>query len=316
MYLRVMIGIFSYNEGTNLPNIVHEILDQTTVIQSEVVLLDESDDTYSLRLVNQLIEDHGLCNLGGSGKRMGKVHLKNALFKRFIESTCDYLMHFDSDQLIDHDCIRHMLEALEAGADVISALNLSLPGRNFFERAVRITLRPAELSRSVGASKLPLVGHNGGYSRHSVIALFPIPEDGKDEEIWILHKAAACGLRCQIVTNAKTSFRVPASLSDYISSSRRVNASKLKFLGKRSVLKNDASVSGLEETAVTDDKVQLVAQLDKNPAAYFILHSLKEDPLGSILLPWLLLVRLGIRLSSEPLSIITWSPVRTSKELE
>lgn len=51
---KIMIGIFSYNEGKNLEGMYNQTKNQCIGLHCEIVLIDESDEQKSLSIVNKI----------------------------------------------------------------------------------------------------------------------------------------------------------------------------------------------------------------------------------------------------------------------
>lgn len=314
MNMKIMIGVFSYNEGYNLSNIVKQLFSQTTDLHATIVLMDESDDPNSLKIVQGLISEYHLRHYGDWHSRMGKVPTMNILFQRFLESNCEILLHFDADQILHDDCVTSMLSGLESGFDVVAALSLCLPGRNLFERGIRITLRPGEMLRQQPYYPYPLLGHNGGYSRRAVSEIYPLPETGADEELYILHTAMCKGIKCAVIPSAKVSFRTASNITEYVSSGRRVIGSVKSFIDGRFDIKSDINPRlNCDNSEYSREKLHL--NIYRRPPFSFILRAMMEDPLASLALPFILIIREALLLSSKPYASNLWEIVNGSKDL-
>lgn len=314
MNKKIMIGVFSYNEGHNLSNIVKQLISQTTNIDATIVLMDESDDPNSLKIAQDLISEYRLQHYGDWHSRVGKVPRKNILFQRFLESDFEILLHFDADHILYDGCVASMLSGLEGGLDVVAALNVCLPGRNLFERGIRITLRPGEMLREQSHYPYPLVGHNGGYSRRAVSEIYPIPETGADEEFHILHTAVRKGMKCAVIPSAKVGFRTVSSITEYVSSGRRVTGSVKSFIEGRFDRKDYDNLNpDCRDSEHSREKLH--ADIYKRPPLSFILRAMMEDPLALLALPFVLIIREAILLSSTPYTSNIWEIVNSSKDL-
>lgn len=316
MTKRIMIGVFSYNEGRNLSNIIYQLLEQTTGMEAKIVLMDESDEEESIEIARNLISRYHLDHFGDWHSRLGKVPMINVLFRHFMESDADILLHFDADHVLHNNCVNEMVNALRQGFDVIAGLNLCLPGRNLFERALRVMLRPSEMSRAIPHYPFPLVGHNGGYSRRAISAIYPLPETGANEEQYILYTALFGGMKCAVIPSAKTYFRTVSNIPDYISGGRRVIGSEISYVEGR--FDTDAHYKCAENVDKEHEaeRKKLREDIYKRPPLSFMVRAIMEDPPAAMVIPFVLVIRAGIFRSAKPYSSNVWNIVKSTKELQ
>jgi hypothetical protein len=304
---KVLIGVFSVNEGRNLERLVGQLLSESTAIDASIVLLDESTDADSLAVVAHLLGEKSVRLLGRTSSVRGKVPALNRLFAEFLAGPAQILLHFDADQSLRAGCVPRMVEEIRSGADLAAAVNYALPGRNWFERAVRLSLRPGELERATGSSSDPLLGHNGAYSRRAVEQLAPVPEHGVNEELFLLCLAEARGLRRVVVTGAAAEFRLPANPRDYVRGAQRVQNRAAAFL---------AWCARNDPTGELGELAQRVAtRVYRLPRGSSMLQALREDPVASLLLPEVLGLKIVVRLRRHPSDSDLWDPVVSSKGL-
>jgi glycosyltransferase involved in cell wall biosynthesis len=316
MTKKIMIGVFSYNEGRNLQNIINQLMEQTNGMEVKIVLMDESDDEGSIEIARNLISEYHLEHYGDWHSRMGKVPWINVLFRHFLESDADILLHFDADQVLYNNCVNEMVNALSQGFDVIAALNLCMPGRNLFERAIRVMVRPGEMLRAMPHYRFPLVGHNGGYSRRALSAIYPLPETGADEELYILYTALLKGMKCAVIPSAKAYFRTVSNISDYISGGRRVIGAEISFVeGRFDTDAHDKSAQNVDKEHEAERK-KLREDIYKRPPLSFIVRAVMEDLPAAMVIPFVLVIRAGIFRSAKPYGSNVWSTVKSTKELQ
>ena len=220
--VKVMIGIFSYNEGESPRAMYDEIKKQclSSHLSCSIVLLDESDDPRSKRVIEG-IKREGVRNLISGKSRKGKVHGYNQLFKEFLSSGNDVLMHFDSDLSLSHEAVFLMTKSILGGYDIVSGISKPL-SQNLLQRVLSVMQLPHIWMRESGNFNYPGVGHSGGYSRRAVKNINVIPETGINEEIFVLISAFKYRLKIGVVKGAECFYRPPGTLEDYISSNKRV----------------------------------------------------------------------------------------------
>ena len=113
--MKIMIGIFSYNEGKNLERMYYQIKQQCINLQYEIVLVDESDERESLNIVNKIMANHNIRNIREKTKKRGKVHGYNVLYDAFLNSDCNILLHFDADHLLSENTIFNLAFSIASG---------------------------------------------------------------------------------------------------------------------------------------------------------------------------------------------------------
>jgi hypothetical protein len=294
---RVMLGIFSFNEAHRLERSAMELARQISSFNHTILILDESTDLESRRIAECVSRSIGAEILQPSSARRGKTACLNLLAARSLQEGFDVLLHFDSDLVIEKGCVQHLVSAIEQGDDLVSVLSLCMEGRNAFERAVRVLLRPAEIQQGTGDWDLPLVGHGGGYSIKAVRKIFPIPEARTCEDLLVLAKAKQFRLVAKVVSNAQVHHRMVDNVSDYLLMVRRYWGRFLNF----------------SEPTSAGERL-LTSKLGEPPPIPAISKALFEDPVASLLLPYLILLRFAARRSAyAPLSE-TWDTVESTKE--
>ena len=304
---KILIGLFSYNEGENLKEMFYKIKRQSIDLDCSIVLIDESDESNSLAIVNEIVNREGVINLEKGNRRMGKVHGYNLLYAYFLKSDCDILLHFDVDHELSNHAVQLLANSIDSGCDIATCLNKPLKPANFFQRVQYVMTAPATLQRENGIFVLPLVGHNGAYGRKAVEVIGNIPGGGVDEETYVLSKVLDYRLSYTIVKNAISYFTLPGTLSDYIRSTRRVYG-KVKAFNEW-YLKNKG-----------DGKFSNANQIEKEiysfPPMKLIVRSLLSDPVASMFLPFILIVRLTIMRSAKIYDSDTWETTETTKVLK
>ena len=293
---RLMIGTFSYNEGTNLPRMVTSLLRQTATYARQIIVFDESDDGVTPTLLEPIIRRESSVTLLHSTARHGKVSNENLLAERFLRSDCDLMLHFDSDLDLEDTCVERMVDALLSGFEMVSALSLSYPGRNLFERTVRTLNRPYEMLRERGKYPFPMVGHSGGYSRAAVSRLFPFPDGGSNEEVFAFCRARESGLRFGIVPEAVLHFRQVMSINEFMRYRRRV-AGREATLARRSRMPVDPTIK----------------EMYAAPPPDLLGRAVLEDPLSVLLAPFVLTVRKAASLSRDIQPQTHWTTLQSTK---
>lgn len=303
---KIIIGLFSYNEGNNLREMFDEVKRQSTGLDCRIVLMDESDEFNSQAIVKEIISKESLINLVKENKRMGKVHGYNLLYEYFLNSDCDILLHFDVDHKISDRAVTLLAGSINNGFDVATCLNKPFKPANFFQRVLQVMAAPATFQRENGIFVLPLVGHNGAYSRKAVEAIGNIPGEGINEETYVLSKVLTYHLSYTIVKNAICFFSLPGTLSDYIRSTRRVYGRVKAF--NRWYFKNKGSENFINSN-------QLEKEIYSFPPIQFIVRSIFSDPVASIFLPFIYIVRWIIMRSAKIYNSETWERIETTKVL-
>lgn len=306
--MKILIGIFSYNEGENLYNIYYDLKRQCRDLNSRIVLVDESDEYESITIVNKIIKEDNIINICITGRRHGKVAGYNLLYNHFIENDYDILLHFDADHILSYDAVFHLAKAIDSGFDIATCFNKPLKAENLnlFQRILYVMMRPATIQREIGNFKLPLVGHNGAYNRKTVIKIGNIPAGGVDEESYILYIVIQNNLSSTIVSNAISYYALPGTLSDYIKVTRRV-------YGKVKAFEDyiDKKMSRIDR----NNKIEIKDIIYSMPPFKLILRSLCSDLTASLLVPYVYLIRWAIMESSKTYVSDVWESVETTKKL-
>ena len=129
---------------------------------------------------------------------------------------------------------------------------------------------------------------------------------GINEEIYILSKVLTYHLSYTIVKNAISYFTLPGTLSDYIQSTRRVYG-RVKAFNKR----YSKNIGGGKSSK--HDKIE--KEVYSFPPIKFIARSLFSDPVASLLIPFVLIVRWAIMRSAKIYDSDTWEIIETTKVL-
>jgi len=304
---RILLGIFSYNEGENLNNIYYDLKRQCIDLNCRIVLIDESDEYESISIVNKIIGEDNIINLCVGGHRQGKVNGYNLLYNYFIENDYDILLHFDADHILSSDAVFNLANAIYSGFDIATCLNKPLKPENIFQRALLVMQTPATWQRENGTFTLPLVGHNGAYNRKAVIAIGNIPTGGVADEMYVLYRAINNNLSFTIVSNAISYYALPATLSDYIKSTKRVYGSVKAF--EEYIQKNNVSTDRSDMVPIND----LIYSM---PPFKLILRSLFSDLIASLLVPYIYLIRWAIMKSAKTYKSDIWESVETTKKIK
>ncbi|MGI0132118.1 MAG: glycosyltransferase [Thermoplasmata archaeon] len=295
---KVLVGIPSRNEKGAPAKLAEALLSRQAGNDLRLVILDESDDPESIHALEYLRE-RNLPQVKVIARRVrsGKVAGLNSIANEFLAGNYDLLVHFDADLKIDTECLNNLIEYMVQGHDVASAVSISLPGRNMFERALGVLMRPAEDARSRGLFNQPSVGHSGAYTRDGVRVVFPLPENGQNEELIALSRAKLAGLRTGLARTAVVRYRLPDNLDDYLEAHRRVETRARHAINSGSV-----SDQTLRNRSVPLDGSDVV-------------KSILKDPVASVLTPFLVVARAAGRLTPESPSSPFWRPIRSTKEL-
>ncbi|MFJ9470369.1 bifunctional glycosyltransferase/CDP-glycerol:glycerophosphate glycerophosphotransferase [Streptomyces caniferus] len=127
----VSVVVIVYNDADRLPTAVQSVLDQT-LRDVEVVIVDDCSTDRSFEVAQQLAAGHPgrirafqlpeNSGAGGEPRNVGIQHTQGR-----------YVMFLDSDDVLEHNACRNMLEAAEeSGSDIVSGLcvRLHLDTRN------------------------------------------------------------------------------------------------------------------------------------------------------------------------------------------
>ena len=303
---KILVGIFSYNEGENLRSIYDQIKAQCKGINCKIVLLDESDENKSTAIVGEILMDRNVEKLT-EGARRGKSACYNILFHHFLDHDFNILLHFDADHVLSDQAVLNLAGTIDIGFDISTCLNKPFKPVNLFQRVLYVLAMPATLQREDGIFNLPLVGHNGAYSRKSVEVIGNIPGGGINEETYVLSKVLAYRLSYTIVKNAISYHTIPGTLSDYMRSTRRVYGRVKAFNEWYS--KNKAGEK-------FGNPNQIEKKIYSFPPIKFIIRSLLSDPVASMFIPFILIVRWTIMRSAKIYDSDTWEVVETTKTLK
>lgn len=292
----ILIGVFSYNEKANLERTVNGLVVQLPQEGGKIVIFDDSDDGVTLELAEGLQRQYGSLVELHHAPRAGKVPRENELARMFLESSYRILLHFDSDLVIPPTCLAKLVERIDEGYDLVSAVSLSLPHRTLFERAVRALQRIWEARRLTPGYEVTTIGHSGVYSRTAVKAIYPIPLGGYSEDFHTLNAARLAGLKVGVAPDAHVYFRVPSTLDDYVDGVRRLRRQEAKSIARY----GPGIKTILEELYRPDPKAVAMA--------------IRLDPLGFLLAPYVLVVREAARLSQGSTSTDSWNSLKSTKE--
>ncbi|AKA48361.1 hypothetical protein IX51_03805 [uncultured archaeon] len=300
----IIIGIFSYNEGNNLKRIVQHILSEEPRLSNQILLLDDSDDPYSLQVLKELTEKYGIRKISNK-ERKGKIFSYNTLLKYFLESNADVLVHFDADLILESGVIKKLYNNIASGIfDVTGCMNRSLLGRTLFERSVRLLSVMGERARMDGTMDLPLVGHNGAYSRRAANIIYPVPTGGINEELYVVSIMLSNGLKAGLTRDALSYFRVPSNMNDYIMSHRRLAAQTKKFMS----INESRSGGKILEKALEKTRIRMSMR--------HVYASVSKDIAGLILSPYILAIRKAAIWSSGISNEDEWEIVSSTKNLD
>ena len=303
---KILIGLFSYNENENLKKMFYEVKKQTTGLNCTILLIDESDESNSLAVVDEIMSKEGVINIAKGGKRMGKVHGYNLLYTYFLKSDYTILLHFDVDHVLSENAVPFLANSIDSGFDIATCLNKPFQPENLFQRIQYIMITPSILQREHGTFNLPLVGHNGAYSRKMVSCIGNVPGMGIDEETYILSKVLAYHFSYIIVKNAISYFTLPKTLPDYIRSTRRVYG-KVKAFNKW--------YSRNKEDKISSKHNSIEKNVYSLPPIKLVVKSVFLDPLASTFLPFMLVVRWAIMTNAKVYNSDTWETIETTKVL-
>ncbi len=300
---RVLIGIFSYNEGENLRNMYNQVSTQSQDMNREIVLMDQSDDDQSLSVVNEILSS-GVRNLWAGSTVRGKVHSMNRLFQYFLDSKCETLLHFDADHILSGNAVVSLVKQIHEGSDVATLLNKPQRPEKFFQRAIGVMSLPATLGREAGSFSLPLVGHNGAYNRRAVELMGRIPTDGVDEESYVLYKVLTNNLRFIIARDAVSYYALPSDLGEYLISVKRMVA-------RINAFENWKSMHKFPETGLNTFRI-----VYSRPPISLVIRSMLSDPLPSFIIPYIY-IRRAIAINAAGIyTSDTWTTIEGTKVLK
>lgn len=293
----VQVGVFCYNEKTNLARTVSTLVAQLPAEGGRVIVFDESDDTVTARIAQDLVTRFDPLVEVRRCARIGKVARANELAEIFLKSCFRIMMHFDSDLIIPPSCISLLIKRIDEGYDLVSPASLSLPHRSLFERGVRALQRVEEANRLSPGYAFPLIGHSGAYTRKAVERIYPLPLGGFNYELYALNRASLAGLRTGVAPGAQVYFRVTSTLPDYIAYMRR---------GRREFVKTRAKYGPGIATVLSH-------QYHLSPKAIAV--AMQRDPLGVSLGLYVLAVRAGARLSPGASLDDSWNLLQSTKDV-
>ena len=304
---KILVGIFSYNEGENLRRMYNQLRSQCLGPNYTIVLIDKSDEPFTINIVNEINMYDGVINISTVNVKRGKVYAYNLLFDYFLKNNYDILLHFDADHTLSADAVVKLVKSIEDGFDISTCLNKPFKRGNLFQRILYIMAMPGIMARENRTFDLTLVGHNGAYGRNAIEKIGIIPPGGIDDELYVLSKVLACGLSHTIVLDAMSYFTLPGNIGDYVRSTRRVygRVKSFKESCTKSELNNDAKNHS--------DKV--VRSIYSRPPVNHILRSLTFDPFAALFTPYLFLVRWVVMKAAQPYRSDTWETVQTTKIL-
>jgi hypothetical protein len=306
--MRIMIGIFSYNEGKNLERIYYQIKQQCTNLQCEIVLIDESDKQDSLNIVNKIMEKDNVRNIRKKIKKRGKVYGYNVLYDSFIDSDCNILLHFDADHLISENTISNLAVSINSGYNIATCFNKPFKTKNLFQRILNVLTFPAIYLRETGEFKYPLVGHNGAYDRKAVQCIGEIPSGGPDEETFILGKVLQNNLKYTIVTQSICYYEYPSNMNDYFRSIKRM------YSRAKTSVKKYPNICQIDDSK--GHKFNIVDLVYKRPSINIIITAVLSDPFASLFIPYVILIRWVAMHTEGIYTSDTWDSIESTKMLK
>ena len=306
--MKIMIGIFSYNEGKNLERMYYQIKQQCTNLQCEIVLIDESDKQDSLNIVNKIMEKDNVRNIRKKIKKRGKVHGYNVLYDSFIDSDCNILLHFYADHLISENTIFNLAVSINSGCNIATCLNKPLKTKNLFQRILNVLTSPTIYLRETGEFQYPLIGHNGAYDRKAVQCIGKIPSGGAGEEIFILGKVLQNNLKYTIVTQSICYYTYPSNINDYFRSIKRM------YSRAKTSVKQYSNICLIEDAK--GHKLNVVDLIYKRPSINIIIRAVLSDPFASLFTPYVILVRWVAMHTGGIYTSDTWDSIESTKMLK
>lgn len=306
--MKIMIGIFSYNEGKNLERMYYQIKQQCTNMQYEIVLVDESDKQESLNIVDKIINKDNVRNICEKKKRMGKVHGYNVLYDSFLNSDCNILLHFDADHLLSENTISNLAVSIDSGYNIATCLNKPLKPKNLFQRILNVLIFPSIYLRETGEFKYPLVGHNGAYDRKAVQCIGEIPSGGSNEEIFVLGKTLQNNLKYTIVTQSICYYAQPFNINDYLASVKR------SYSKAKTSVKMNPNMYQIQDAK--GNQLNVLDLVYKPPSANIIITAVLSDPFASLFVPFVILVRWAAMNTVGISTSETWDSIESTKMLK
>lgn len=302
---KILIGIFSYNEGENLTHMYNQIKLQCKGLNYEIVLIDDSDEVDSVSIVNEIVEKDNTKILRGENRR-GKIQGYNLLYDMFLKNDYDVLLHFDADHILSNNAIFYLVKSIHEGFEIATCFNQPIKPIGIFQRALYVMFSPATFQRENRIFDFPLVGHNGAYNRKAVQKIGIIPYGGIDEEMYVLSKVLENDLSYTIVLNAICYFLLPGTLTDYMATLRRISG-KVKTFNRYI----NAKVTGVKKV----DAAALIKKIYSRPPLRVIVKSLFSDPTASMFVPFILFVRWIVIKHAKIYTSDTWVTIKTTKML-
>ena len=261
-----------------------------------------------MAIINDILKEGDAINIMREGgiNRQGKVYGQNVLYTYFIQSEYEILMHFDADHVLSENAVSGLAKAILSGLNISTCLNMPIRGVKIFQRVLYVMSLPPTIQRQNGSVKFPLVGHNGAYDRNAVVKIGQIPIGGMNEELYVLLKVLENGLSYAITTDALSYYALPATLSDYIMSTRRV-------YGRVKSFEHNANQEMPSDFKILTNEVRKVVYA--NPPIKIIIKSILSDLIASFFVPYIFLVRWAVMRTSKIYQSDVWDSVRSTKSL-
>lgn len=234
--ITITVGIPAYNEQQNIAGLITNVLEQTNknfILKNIIIVSDGSDDN-TVEIVKSISDKRVV--LHHDKKRLGKIKRINQIFK-FAES--DAIVIMDADCLPnDKNTIDNLVYPMIKNPDVVYTSGSALPvsPKNFLEKSIQV-------SRSVW-DKVRIEYKNGNsfYSCHGLLYCLktnfakkhPFP-DGVWTDIGFHFFSCIRDKKLFVsVKSAKSLFRTPSNLKDYLSQIGRYqneNHSLINYFG-------------------------------------------------------------------------------------
>lgn len=216
-------------------------------------------------------------------------------------------MHFDADHILSGNSIFNLANAIISGNDIATCLNEPGKAQNLFQRILNVMSFPSTYLRESGKFKYPLVGHNGAYGRKAVQCIQEIPPGGADEETFILGKVMQNNLKSTVVAQSISYYAQPSTLNDYMRSTKRVY-SKAKTAVKRYL-----DVCRIEDGH--GGHINVLDLIYKRPPIKLIAMGVLSDPLASLFVPYVMLIRWAVMKTAGIYTSDTWDAIESTKKL-
>jgi glycosyltransferase involved in cell wall biosynthesis len=219
--MNLSIVIPAHNEADNIGALLESLVaaDTGTHALVEILVYDDASNDATAAIVESVAAKHPVIRLLHGERRTGCT---GALLRLYASARGEAIVRADSDVAVCDSAIRHLADAIEAGAALAIAAQEPLLTRltpaslaSSFALGVNERLKAGELRRHYA------VGHFLAYARDAVVGM-QMPEGIINEDHYTAMHVFRAGGEITYVPQARCKIHPVSTFADYWRASRRV----------------------------------------------------------------------------------------------